>query len=354
MLRDICRRYTNLTEEEVRHLEALEVQLPLIAELTGADVFLDCPSGRGMVVAAHARPGSQRSVYAGSVVGKPALREDEPAVFHAFASGDPVSDLRAVTQEGRAVLQNTAPVMGPAGRITAVLIRELDVSEDIQRERKYQALARSHEDSGPLSVPGEGNLLAVREVHHRVKNNLQLVASILRMQSRQCEDPSTRRILRENVARVLSIATIHDILTYHSSDFRYVGSRTLFDQLRMNLQSLVPPGRAIVISVDGDDVPLDAETATPVSLVLTELLTNALEHAFEGRERGHVTMSLRAGTLRHTVTVADDGVGFDPQAQTGLRMGLSIVGATVRDKLKGNLRISSDGSGTRASFDFRA
>ena len=72
------------------------------------------------------------------------------------------------------------------------------------------------------------------------------------------------------------------------------------------------------------------------------------------RERGHVTMSLRAGTLRHTVTVADDGVGFDPQAQTGLRMGLSIVGATVRDKLKGKLRISSDGSGTRASFDFRA
>ena len=123
------------------------------------------------------------------MVGKPALRRDEPADFHAFASGAPVSDLRAVTQEGRAVLQNTAPVQGPAGRITAVLIRELDVSEDIQRERKYQALARSHEDSGPLSSPGEGNVLAVREVHHRVKNNLQLVASILRMQSRQCEDP---------------------------------------------------------------------------------------------------------------------------------------------------------------------
>ena len=354
MLREICRRHTNLLEEELTTLDRLEAQLPLMAELTGADVFIDCPSGQGMVVAAHARPSGQRSVYTGSVVGKPALRKDEPAVFHAYDSATPVSDLRAITQEGRAVLQNAVPVWGPAGRIIAVLIREQDISEDIRKERKYQALAQSHEDNGPFSGSGEGALLAVREVHHRVKNNLQLVASILRMQSRQYEDSSIRRILQENVARVLSIATIHDILTYHSNDLMHVGSRTLFDQLRINMQCLVPPGRAIAITVDGDDVPLNADTATPVSLVLTELLTNALEHAFEGRERGQVTVSLRAGTLRHTVTVADDGVGFAPQEQSGPRMGLHIVSATVRDKLDGNLRIRSDGSGTRVSFDFRA
>lgn len=358
MLRELCQSRTDLTEEEICRLEALEQQLPLIAEMAAADVFIDCPSGSGMIVAAHARPRGERSVYAGSVIGKPALPEDEPAVFHAFATGDPVCDLRAVTQEGRSVLQNVAPVRSREGRIIAVLIREKDVSEDMRMARKYRALAQSHEDSGPLSESargeGDGSLLALREMHHRVKNNLQLVASILSMQSRKCSDSSTRRILQENVARVLSIATIHDILTYHSNDSQFVSSHTLFDKLRMNLQSLVTPGKTIVITVDGDDVLLDADTATPVSLVITELLTNALEHAFEGREGGRVAVSLRAGALCHTVTVTDDGIGFDPLTQPSESLGLSIVSATVRDKLKGKLRIQSDSGGTRISFDFRA
>ena len=357
-LRELCESRTDLTQEEICQLELVEQQLPLIAEMAAADVFIDCRSGADVIVAAHARPGGEHSVYTGSVVGKPALPEDEPAVFHAFATGDPVCDLRAVTQEGRSVLQNVAPIRSRNGRVTAVLIREKDVSEDMRMVRKYRALAQSHEDSGPLSEPprgeGDGNLLALREMHHRVKNNLQLVASILSMQGRKCADPSTRRILQENVARVLSIATIHDILTYHSEDFQYVSSRILFDKLRMNLQSLVTPGKAIVISVDGDDVLLDADTATPVSLVITELLTNALEHAFEGREGGRVTVSLRAGALCHTVTVTDDGIGFDPNSLPDRSLGLSIVSATVRDKLKGKLRIQSDSGGSKITFDFRA
>lgn len=357
-LRELCESRTDLTEEEIRQLELVEQQLPLIAEMAAADVFIDCRSGGGVIVAAHARPRGDHSVYTGSVVGQPALPEDEPAVFHAFSTGDPVCDLRAVTQEGRSVLQNVAPIRSQAGRVTAVLIQEKDVSEDMRMARKYRALAQSHEGSSPLAEAlrgeGDGSLLALREMHHRVKNNLQLVASILSMQARKCADPSTRRILQENVARVLSIATIHDILTYHSEDFQFVSSHTLLEKLRMNLQSLVTPGKAIVISVDGDDVLLDADTATPVSLVITELLTNALEHAFEGREGGRVAVSLRAGALCHTVTVTDDGIGFDPLTQPGESLGLSIVSATVRDKLKGKLRIQSDSGGSKISFDFRA
>ena len=358
MLREVCQAYTDLAPEEIRRLELLADQLPLIAELTAADVFIDCPCGGKAVVAAHARPAGHPSAYTASVVGQFALPEDEPAVFQALKTGLAVCDLKAVTQEGRAVRQNAAPVRGEDGRVIGVLIRERDISAEILQEKKYETLARNYEGQNTVAALAaqleDPQQAAMREVHHRIKNNLQLVASILNMQSRKCADQSTKRILQENVGRVLSIATIHDILTHHSNDSMFVSSRTLFDKLRMNMQSLSPPGKSVVISVDGDDVLLDVDVATPVSLVITELLTNALEHAFEGRSEGLVTVSLHAGSLYHTVTVADNGIGFDPFDQDGASMGLSIVSATVRDKLKGKLRVSSDDSGTRMSFDFRA
>ena len=176
-----------------------------------------------------------------------------------------------------------------------MLIREQDVSEDLLQEKKFQRLARTYEQgdrSLRSSGAGAGDPAMLREVHHRVKNNLQLVASILNLQARRCGDPFTEKILRENVGRVLSIAAIHDILTQNGGDFRSIGSLTLLEQLRKNLQSFVPEGKRIVISVTGDGVELSADTASSVSLVVNELITNALEHAFpvSHRHRGRRRM----------------------------------------------------------------
>ena len=147
-----------------------------------------------------------------------------------------------------------------------------------------------------------------------MKNNLQLVASILSLQARRCGNDFTKKILLENVGRVLSIASIHDILTQNKDGFRQIDSLVLLEQLRKHLQALTPAGKQIAIQVTGPSVPLSADAAGSVSLVVNELITNALEHAFQDRTSGQVLVRFCAGQRYHTITVSDDGCGFDPAA----------------------------------------
>lgn len=354
-LERLCRAHTALTGEEIRRLEEIERCLPLTADLTNADVFLDClADGERAVVVAHAAPSRGVSLYKQQVVGKYAYQEDEPAVFHAFHMGIPVCDLKAVTQERRTVRQNAAPVVNGEGAVIAVVIREKDISQDLLYRKKFEELARDRERGAPFRQPAGGQeALALREMHHRVKNNLQLVASILNLQARKAQDQELRTILKENVSRVLSIAAIHDILLHKSGATQSVKSDALLDRLRCGLQALIPQDRRITLENTGDSLELSSDAATSVALVVTELVSNALRHGFAGRESGHVTVSVCGGELYNTVMVRDDGVGFDPAQRMERSLGLSIVEAIVRDKLGGNLRICSDSRGTRASFDFQ-
>lgn len=357
-LRELCRRHTRLDEADIQELEALEGRLKLIADLTNADVFLDCRLDESAaIVVAQARPEQGDSAYRQSVVGQRALAEREPAVFHAFRVEMPVCDLKAITQEGRAVRQNAVPVRNRENRVIAVLIREKDVSGELLRERKYEELARSYEVTEPSNRQAEyacgGESVELREMHHRIKNNLQLVASILNLQARRSADPNVRAILTQNVKRVLSISAIHDILNYDHGGAGTVSSRVLLERLRQNLQEIPPESQHLRLQTEGEEIFMTMDVAASVSLVITELVTNAFKHAFAGRPSGTVLISVCAGNLLHTVTVADDGVGFDPGLKRQSSLGLNIVRATVEDKLKGKLHIDSDESGTRVSFDFK-
>ena len=356
MLRKICGEKTDLQAEDICQLEAIACQLPLMAELTGADVFIDCftTDGRAVVVA-QSRPHTVGSAYEKNVVGAYVLPDKEPAVFHAMELQAPVRDLKAITQEERTVRQDAAPVLNGRGRSIAVLIREKDISGDLMQEKKFQSLAKTYE-AGDVSLRSDrpaADELMLREMHHRVKNNLQMVASILSLQSRRCGDAFTRKILQENVGRVLSIAAIHDILTKNKDTLDGVDSLDLLDQLRKYLHAFVPEGKRITISVTGSPVKLSADAAASVALVVNELITNALEHAFEDRQDGNITVSFCPGQLFHTVTVTDDGCGFGEKPAHEGSLGLKLVEATVRDRLHGHLNIHWDESGSRVSFDFK-
>ena len=357
-LERLCRAFTDLSETDICQLKAVEENLPLMADLADADVFLDCViNSATALVVSHASPGRGVSLYEKRVVGEYAKIDREPAVFHAFEMGAPVCDLKAITQEERTVRQNAAPIRNRENRIIAVLIQEKDISADLQQQRKYEELARSHQESDPLTrtpdVERREYLLTAREMHHRVKNSLQLVASILNLQGRKTADAAVRRTLQESVARVLSIAAIHDVLLRDPDDMRAVDSDVLLEQLCGHLQALIPPEQAIAIRWSGDRIRLTSDTATSVSMVVTELVTNAIRHGFSGRQSGEIEISVCRGELTHTIAVRDNGVGFASTAGTGTRLGMSIVEATVRDKLKGTLHVQSDSFGTQVSVGFK-
>jgi len=359
-LRALCTEKVGLPEADIVRLERIAENLQLMAELTGSDVFVDCllPDNSAIVVA-EAKPVSGQSVYVQPVVGMIALPVDEPAVFNAFVSGMPVRDLKAITQEKRSVRQDVVPVRGSGGTVIAVLIREKDISQSIQQDKKYKELAREREsfnDSLLTSRSEDASAereIAMLEIHHRVKNNLQLVSSILNMQARKSNDPEVKRILLENVNRVLSISTIHDILCTTNCDGMKVNSRVLLQKLWRNFHSFAPEGSIITFHIVGDDLELGADKATSIALVVSELLTNAMIHAFAGRKKGAITVVTTTGNLYNTVSIGDDGVGFDYAARTTTSLGLNIVAATVQDKLKGKLVFKSDTTGTKVVFDYK-
>lgn len=348
---------TGLTDSDIADIKAVAAQLPLIAELTGTDVFIDCLTPDGMaVVVAQARPNSMRSLYQNSIIGEYALREKEPAVFYALEKQVPIRDMKATTQENCPVRQDVAPIFSSDGRCIAALIREKEIGFALLQEKKLRQLEQSYAGKEPEFRSNElrgCEDAAIREIHHRVKNSLQIVASILNIQTRQCSDPATQKILQENVARVLSIAAIHDILTQKGSNFDQIDSVELLEKLRQSLQFFIPNGKYILISVSGDSKMLDADVASSISLVVNELITNALKHAFVGRDEGTVQVSFRSGSLFDTVTVADNGSGFDLSKAREGSLGMRLVDSIVRDKLHGKLKIYSDSTGSKIYFDFK-
>jgi two-component sensor histidine kinase/putative methionine-R-sulfoxide reductase with GAF domain len=181
-----------------------------------------------------------------------------------------------------------------------------------------------------------------QEIHHRVKNNLQTVASLLRLQARASDSVDPREALEHSVNRILAIAAVHELLTERRDED--VDLADLVDRLRAMLVQGVGGGKSV--ASDLEPVSLPGARATALALVFAELLQNALEH---GGDRVSVELARRDGDV--VLTIADDGPGVAADVAAGT--GLSIVRALVRDELRGTLALSA-GGGTRAEVVFPA
>lgn len=181
----------------------------------------------------------------------------------------------------------------------------------------------------------------IREVHHRVKNNLQTIASLLRIQARRTRSEDARHALGEAIERVSSMVVVHDLLA--GSDEERVdfaeAARTIVDLVGRGLSGEEPRVRASVVGATGK---LEAPVATSLALVVAELVHNAIEHGFPDGREGTVEVALRRGGGELVLTVRDDGVGlppdFDPASSANL--GLAIVRTVVADDLHGTISYS--------------
>lgn len=181
----------------------------------------------------------------------------------------------------------------------------------------------------------------IREIHHRVKNNLQTISSLLRLQARRLESAEAKAAVQESVRRIRTIALVHETLSREpGEDVPFI--EIVRPLMRLAEEGLQSPDRPVRFVVQGDGGRLPATIATPLSVVLTELLQNAVDHGFpEGSGGGTVVIELGGSDEEIAITVVNDGralpAGFDLDAVTGL--GLSIVRTLVTTELNGSIII---------------
>ena len=182
----------------------------------------------------------------------------------------------------------------------------------------------------------------LQEIHHRVKNNLQIVSSLLSLQSTSINDPADLTLFQESVDRIRSMALIHDRL-YKSRDLVGIEFREYIESLVMSLFHSY--GRyGISYNADVQDVRFAIDTAIPFGLIINELVTNALKHAFPDGRKGTITVSLAARpTGGVALSVADDGIGLPPgiDVMKTTSLGLQLV-KILTDQLTGTLEISRE------------
>jgi two-component sensor histidine kinase len=191
----------------------------------------------------------------------------------------------------------------------------------------------------------------IREIHHRVKNNLQTVSALLRLQARRIEDPGASQALHEAVRRIASIALVHETLS--SSADSSVAFDDVLDRLVNHALELTPRMSELEISRSGNLGELESRLATPLALVITELIYNALEHGLEN-EGSKLDIKIDRKDKSVVVTISDDGVGL-PEGFTlaeSSNLGLQIVRTLTENELRGTLVLESDSDETRAILRF--
>jgi two-component sensor histidine kinase/CheY-like chemotaxis protein len=195
--------------------------------------------------------------------------------------------------------------------------------------------------------------ILLQEIHHRVKNNLQIITSLLRMQSRAVQDPALSEALRECQNRVASMALIHDKL-YRARDLARVSFGEYVRDLTNNiLTSYALPARSVRVRLDIDDVSLSLDCAVPCGLILNELMSNCLKHAFPVGHSGTVYIGLHAeGEEELCLVVRDDGVGLPADVDLGRTssLGWRLIRALV-EQLGGVVRCQTTG-GTSVEIRF--
>jgi PAS domain S-box-containing protein len=269
--------------------------------------------------------------------------ESDEALARRLAAGE----LRSYQLEKRYLHRDGHPiwirltgsaVRDPAGRLVHFIAQVEDVTD---RRKAQEALERTLREKDVL----------LREVHHRVKNNLQVVSSLLSLQRRGVHDQTTSDALDDSQRRVLAMALVHERL-YQGHSLAAIDMRQYLQVLVAQLcRSLAPTGVTVRSMVTADDVVVPVDVALPCGLIVNELVSNVLKYAFVGRADGRLSVSLSRVGTDVSLTVTDDGAGM-PAAPRDGSIGMRLVESLAR-QLDGTFMLDAS-DGVRVEIRFPA
>lgn len=460
-IKKICNDHTNLSEEDIQIIYHVSLQLPLMADLAQANVFIDCPTNdeQRAIVVAEAVPTTTSSLYDRPVVGKFAYESYEPAVILTHKTGKPNIRHRAITQEGKVVKQSVVPIKSLVGVTIGSLIMEQDITEQVVDKKRVKALSQTTEQlsqtlidlaredalipnlieeslflldsndsilfanscavqlvsdiQGKDEIVGSpiqevlpfitmveweedvtylelqinkkvlelkrirlrqeehrmGSLLLIRdhtelrekerqllikstvikELHHRVKNNLQTVASLLRLQIKREVPEECKLLFQESLNRILSISTVHEVLC--NSGLEEVEIFQLIQKIgNLLVQSQECLETKVNITYQGEALMLKSHQAVSLAIIINELIQNCLKHAFVEKSYGEILVQFNRDGQILQIVVADNGVGHKRSNPSSL--GLDIVKTIIEQDLSGEFHIESNEQGTKAFIKF--
>jgi len=276
------------------------------------------------------------------------LETNEYIAFRAMETG--VCMQQRVQEQDRIWIKKVIPLVagdspgwasklpGSFGRhpVGAIIVIQ-DVTDEVSKEREIKVKSAM-----------------IQEIHHRVKNNLQTITALLRLQARRVESEEAATALKEAVGRIMSVAVVHEFLSQDEGsviNIRDVCKRIVQEFITGTLD----PTKNIELKLEGEGQGhflLPAQQATSCALIVNELIQNAIDHGLEGKDEGCVLVRLLQTDDSMAIEIEDDGAGlpedFDP-ARGGL--GLQIIRTLVRDDLKGQFLLE-DGDGVRAVVSF--
>ena len=188
--------------------------------------------------------------------------------------------------------------------------------------------------------------VVIKEIHHRVKNNLQTIASLLRLQERRAQCGETRMVLRDCISRVNSIAIVHEYLSQQDSGLIDVGkvAKGIYQAI---MSSMLDPAFKLEAEFKADEVQLTSDKDTSIALILNELLQNTIEHAFEDRDRGKLQVRFAEEAEGYVLSIADDGIGLPEDFKiTGRKsLGLKIIKTMAESDLQGSFTLTNRSEG---------
>ncbi len=258
---------------------------------------------------------------------------------------DHALEYRAVTATGETVwLRDVVTLILEGGRPVRAKGVMFDISENKQTEAVVRDALREKE-------------VLLREIHHRVKNNFQVIVSLLKLQSRHIDDPKLKAAFEESVTRVHTMAMVHERL-YGEGNLATVDGGDYLQAIVTDLQRLFGRGARITTRVETDPAPLAVDTAIPCGLIANELVSNCFKHAFPGGRTGEIRVALRrtkgdSNGSHYRLTVRDDGIGIDPALSLAevKSVGLRLVTTLTENQLGGSVELRRD-HGTSFSIEF--